>query len=373
MFIDEHELAVFGGRGGDGKVSFRREAHVPKGGPDGGDGGDGGSVIFEASEHTHGLAHLQHIRELKADAGQPGQAGKRAGRNAEDKIVPLPVGTIVYELKGTTRPKAEAEAEAELDLANAPEEAFSAEGASGEDDEASDEDIEVIRIADLDKPGMRFVVARGGNGGFGNVHFASATNQSPREANPGRPGQERRLRLEVKLIADVGLVGLPNAGKSTLLARCSRARPKVAAYPFTTLAPHLGLVALEAEARFIMADIPGIIEGAAGGKGLGTQFLRHIERTRVLVHLIDGTTGDAEALKDDHDVILNELTEFSPELAAKPRLVVVNKADVPGVADKAVELSRLLGVEVRSLSGVSGQGVRELLWDLYRTVGQSTE
>jgi GTPase len=368
MFIDEHELAVFGGRGGDGMVSFRREAHVPKGGPDGGDGGDGGSVIFEASEHTHGLAHLQHIRELKAEAGQPGQPVKRAGRNGEDKIVPLPVGTVVYELKSAPA------TEPELDLANAPDEAFSAEGASGEDEPYTGaDDTEVVRIADLDKPGMRFVVARGGKGGFGNVHFKSPTNQSPREANPGRPGQERRLRLEVKLIADVGLVGLPNAGKSTLLARCSKARPKIAAYPFTTLAPHLGLVELEPEARFIMADIPGLIEGAAGGRGLGTQFLRHIERTRVLVHLIDGTTGDAEALRLDHDVILHELAEFSPELAAKPRLVVLNKADVPGVAERAAELAGLLGVEVRVISGVSGKGVRELLWELYRTVGQSAD
>jgi GTPase len=363
MFIDEHELTVTGGRGGDGMVSFRREAHVPKGGPDGGDGGDGGSVIFVASNHTHGLAHLQHIRELKADHGQPGQHSKRAGRNAEDKVVEVPVGTVIYEVRQSEA----AQPEEELDIANAPASAFTEEGASGEDEpDADDTATDVERVADLDQPGARFVAAKGGKGGFGNAHFKSATNQAPREANPGRAGQERRLRFEVKLIADVGLVGLPNAGKSTLLARCSGARPKVAAYPFTTLAPHLGIVELDSETRFIMADIPGLIEGAADGKGLGTQFLRHVERTRVLVHLIDGSTGDAESLKHDHDVIVNELQTFSAELAAKPRLLVVNKADIPEVADRAKELAALLGADVMVISGVSGKGVKELLWAAHR-------
>jgi len=368
MFIDEHEVFVAGGRGGDGMVSFRRESRAPKGGPDGGDGGDGGSVIFEASNHTHGLLHLQHVRELKADNGQPGQGAKRAGRNAEDKVIPVPLGTVIYEVKyaRVTDP--------ELDPENAPVEAFSAQGASGEDEpDEDDEPVEVVRIADLDQPGMRCVAARGGKGGFGNVRFASATNQTPREANPGRPGQERHLRLEVKLIADVGLAGLPNAGKSTLLSRCSRAKPKVAAYPFTTLAPHLGIVELNPDTRFVMADIPGLIEGAAEGKGLGTQFLRHVERTRVLVHLIDGSTGDAEQLKHDHDVILNELRTFSEELAGKPRMVVVNKADIPGVTERAQELAALLGVEVRVISGVTGEGVNELLWAMHRHVQAERE
>ncbi len=362
MFIDEHEIIVRGGRGGDGSTSFRREAFAPKGGPDGGDGGDGGDVVLLASNQTHGLGHLQHVHEIKAEAGKAGQGGNKAGRNAPDLIVEVPVGTIVYELR---RPSpAEPQDVADADL---PEEAFTEEGAHGEDiDEPDDSAIEVVRVADMDKPGMRVVIARGGNGGFGNKHFASATNQTPRQANPGRAGEEKHLRLELKLIADVGLVGLPNAGKSTLLAACSHAKPKIASYPFTTLGPHVGIVELAPEARFVMADLPGLIEGASAGKGLGHQFLRHVERTRLLLHLIDVSQGDVESLRRDHDVIVHELESFSAELAAKPRMVVASKVDSPGAAELADELEKALGQPVHRLSAVAHIGLKELLVQVYQ-------
>lgn len=365
MFVDEHEILVRGGRGGDGIVSFRREAFAPKGGPDGGDGGDGGSVILIASEQTHGLGHLQQIHEIHAENGKPGHGGNKAGRNGEDRIIEVPVGTVVYELDAPEDTPAD-----EVDLANAPESAFTEEGAGGEDwDETDDANVPPKAIADLDQAGMRFTVARGGRGGFGNKHFASATDQTPRHANPGRAGQQRQLLLEVKLIADVGLVGLPNAGKSTLLARCTHAKPKIAAYPFTTLGPYIGIVQVGAEQRFIMADLPGLIEGAASGKGLGHQFLRHVERTRLLLHMIDASEGEPESLKHDHDVIVGELEAFSPELAVKPRMVVATKADIPGAEERANELAKLLGTQVYLLSAATGQGLKELLWAVHQRLG----
>lgn len=373
MFVDEHELTVRAGKGGDGLSSFRHESQMPKGGPDGGDGGDGGDVIFVASHHMNGLGHLQHTREIRAKDGGKGQGNDCAGKNAPDTIVEVPVGTVVHELYTEEEAPPEAEPDPEAEPADeneihAPEEAFTAEGASGED---LPEPVVVRKsrvIADLNQPGMKFIVARGGNGGFGNKHFAHATNQAPRRANPGRPGEQKRVRLEVKLIADVGLVGLPNAGKSTFLARTTRARPKIAAYPFTTLSPYLGIVDMQGESRFVIADIPGLIEGASQGKGLGHQFLRHVERTRVLLHLIDVSMEEPEQLKRDHDVIVGELQAFSPELAAKPRIVVANKADIPGAAEKAAELAKLIGQPVELISGVTGQGVQELLWKLFRMV-----
>jgi GTP-binding protein len=359
-----------GGRGGDGSTSFRREAFAPKGGPDGGDGGDGGDVVFVASNQTHGLGHLQQVHEIKGEPGINGQGGNKAGRNAADRIVEVPVGTIVYQVR---QPKPVAQADETLDLANAPETAFTTEGASGEDEPELEDDAppEIVRIADLDKPGARFVVARGGRGGFGNKHFATATNQTPRQANPGRAGEEKLLRLEVKLIADVGLVGLPNAGKSTLLSVCSHAKPKIAAYPFTTLGPYIGIVEVGAGNKFVMADLPGLIEGASAGKGLGHQFLRHVERTRVLLHLIDVSEGDAETLKHDHDVIVQELDAFSAELAAKPRIVVASKVDVPGAEERASELQALLGRPVRLLSGATHRGLKDLLWEVYHTLADT--
>lgn len=367
MFVDEHILRVKGGRGGDGCVNFRREAFAPKGGPDGGDGGDGGSVVLVASDHTHGLGHLQHVHEIKADSGGKGMPGNKAGKNAQDRVVEVPVGTVVYQSLPHDP------GSAEDDLVHAPGEAFSEEGASGEDDPAGETSQHWTRVADLDKPGMSCVIARGGHGGFGNKHFAGPTNQTPRHANPGQPGEEKLLRLEVKLIADVGLVGLPNAGKSTLLSRCTRAKPKVAAYPFTTLGPYIGAVDLAPDKRFIMADLPGLIEGAAQGKGLGHQFLRHVERTRILLHMIDASEGDPEQLKHDHDVIVTELEAFSAELAAKPRILVCTKADVPGATERAKELSTLLGQEVTTISAVTGEGVQALLWAIYHRLHPSSE
>jgi len=371
MFIDEHELVVRAGRGGDGVSSFRHESQMPKGGPDGGDGGDGGDIIFVASHHMNGLGHLQNIREIRAKDGGKGQGSDCAGKNAPDTTIELPVGTVVHEYF-TEAEEAEPEAQAETedepvdeDAIHAPPEAFTEEGASGEDVPEPAQVLKTRVIADLDAPGKTFVVARGGNGGFGNKHFATATNQAPRRANPGRAGEVRRLKLEVKLIADVGLVGLPNAGKSTFLARTTRARPKIAAYPFTTLSPYLGIVDIQGESRFVLADIPGLIEGASHGKGLGHQFLRHVERTRILLHLIDVSMEEPEQLKRDHDVIVGELTAFSTELASKPRIVVANKSDIPGGEEKAKELSRLIGQPVELISGVSGQGVKELLWKLF--------
>ncbi|MCA8916691.1 MAG: GTPase ObgE [Planctomycetes bacterium] len=370
MFVDEHELTVKGGRGGDGIVSFRRESHVPKGGPDGGDGGRGGDVVFIASNHSDGLGHLQHVREIKAKPGGNGMGANCHGKNGKDTEIELPVGTIIYELRETGEA---APVKDDLDLANAPPEAFSEEGASGEDYVEPAAGVQAFQIADLSEPGMRFIAAHGGKGGLGNKQFATATNQAPREATEGRPGQLRRLRLELKLIADVGLVGLPNAGKSTLLAHCTHAKPKIAAYPFTTLAPYLGIVELTPENRFVMADIPGLIEGAAHGKGLGHQFLRHVERTRILLHLIDCSEGEPEQLKHDHDVILNELREHSPVLAEKPRMVVGNKGDIPGAEERAEALSKLLGVPVPLISGVSGKGLKELLWAIHHKLHEPAE
>ncbi|MBZ0136163.1 MAG: GTPase ObgE [Planctomycetes bacterium] len=365
MFVDEHELRVKGGRGGDGAVSFRRESRVPKGGPDGGDGGRGGSVIFRASHHLNGLGNLQNIREIKAEPGEKGRAQNQHGKNGKDKVVEVPVGTIIYDLREKVDGPDDPSATDDLDLANAPEEAFTEQGASGEDVVEQRVETEVVQIADLDHADMEFVVARGGKGGFGNKQFATSTNQTPTEHTDGNPGVERKLRLEVKLIADVGLVGLPNAGKSTLLARCTHARPKIAAYPFTTLSPYLGIVELDQDNRFVMADIPGLIAGAAQGRGLGHQFLRHVERTRLLLHMIDVSEGEPEQLKQDHDVILNELRDHSQDLAAKPRIIVANKADIPGANERAAALSGLLDQPVHLISGVSGQGLKELLWAIH--------
>ncbi len=375
MFVDEHLITVRGGKGGDGVTTFRRESFAPRGGPDGGDGGDGGAVIFVASHHLNGLGHLQLLHEIRAEGGTNGKGTQKAGHKGKDRYVEVPVGTQIYVIHPPRKEAAPRDAEhgpdgAETDEADVEESdaepevdpAYTEEGASGEGPGEFDPTISHTELfADLDQPGMEVIVARGGRGGFGNKHFASATNQTPREHTPGRPGQVRQLKLVVKLIADVGLLGLPNAGKSTLLARCTRARPKIAAYPFTTLSPYLGIVEMGPESRFVMADIPGLIEGASEGKGLGHQFLRHVERTRVLLHLLDASERSVEELKHDHDVIVGELEKFSPALAAKPRLLAVNKADVPGVAEKAEELAAMLGREVLVLSGVSGQGLKPLL------------
>ncbi|MCC6575635.1 MAG: GTPase ObgE [Planctomycetes bacterium] len=391
MYVDEHELMVRGGRGGDGKASFRREKYAPKGGPDGGDGGRGGNVVFVASHHLNGLGHLRFIREIKAPPGGQGGGSNCTGATADDTIVEVPVGTLVYEMVPAIDDAAPALAEVAAPEAEQPQEeraptpeeagihaprsAFGSGGASGEDDLTepglSGQGFEKpkmspVLMVDLAEPGQRFIVAYGGRGGWGNRHFSTATNQRPSEFKPGAPGQERRLRLEVKLIADVGLVGLPNAGKSTLLSHCTKARPKIAPYPFTTLSPYLGVVQLGEREQFVMADIPGLIEGASQGKGLGHKFLRHVERTRVLIHLIDCSENEPEQLKADHDVIVGELAAFSPALAAKPRIVVANKSDIPGTQERAKELGKLLGKPVMLISGATGTGIKELLWAVWK-------
>jgi GTP-binding protein len=326
MFIDQATIHVKAGDGGHGCVSFRREKFVPKGGPDGGDGGDGGSVILVADPNKNTLLDFAGKHHWVAPRGEAGMGKKMYGRRGEDLLVPVPVGTVIHDL-----------------------------------------DLGVV-LADLDEPGKRAVVAKGGQGGRGNWHFRSPTNQAPRYAEPGTEGQQRNLRLELKLIADVGLVGLPNAGKSTLLRSLTRARPKVADYPFTTLEPQLGIAELSGDRRLVFADIPGLIEGAHAGAGLGHAFLRHIERTRVLIHLVDLYPADGSDPARNYLTICTELAAFSPVLAAKPTIVVANKLDL---ATDDVALNRLREalspVPVHAISGATHQGLERLLelaWEL---------
>lgn len=315
MFIDVARISVKAGDGGNGCVSFRREKYVPKGGPDGGDGGDGGDVIVEADEHLMTLLDFRYRHRFAAGRGGHGQGANRAGRRGRDVLIRVPVGTIVKDLD------------------------------SGQ------------VIADLTAHRQRVVVARGGRGGRGNARFATPTNRAPREWEEGQPGEERNLELELKVLADVGLVGLPNAGKSTLLSRLSAARPKVADYPFTTLSPHLGIVKGN-DVSFVMADIPGLIEGAHTGKGLGIQFLRHIERTRMLVLVIDAAAGDAQ---QTYQVLCHELQAYSPALLTKPRLVALNKIDL--LADRRAQGAAFEpGVPVCAISALTGEGLGQLIY-----------
>jgi GTP-binding protein len=326
MFIDEAKIRVKAGDGGNGCMAFRREKFVPRGGPSGGDGGKGGDVIMEASERHNTLVHFRFNPEYKAERGRHGEGSNRTGHEGVDVVLKVPVGTILY------------------------------------DDESGE------KIYDFTHPDERVVIARGGRGGRGNARFATSTHQAPRECESGRPGEERNFRLELKLLADVGLVGFPNVGKSTLISRISAARPKIADYPFTTLEPNLGVVAVGAnndpdQVSFLVADIPGLIEGAHSGAGLGTQFLRHIERTRLLVHLVD--VSDASGRPDpqkDVEVIMGELKSFGAHLEDKPMLMVASKIDVAN-KDKLAKLrrySRKKGWEFLEISAVTGQGVEEL-------------
>ena len=332
MFIDEAKIRVKAGDGGNGCMAFRREKFVPRGGPSGGDGGKGGDIIMESSERHNTLVHFRFNPEYKAERGRHGEGSNKTGREGEDTILKVPVGTIVYD---------------------------DATGELVHDFSASDE---------------RRVVARGGRGGRGNARFATSTHQAPRECEPGRPGEERVFRLELKLLADVGLVGFPNVGKSTLISRISAARPKIADYPFTTLEPNLGVV-LVGEApddiSFVVADIPGLIEGAHEGHGLGTQFLRHIERTRLLVHLIDVSDGSGRPDPvDDFKVIMNELASFGAGLEAKPIIVVASKIDVAN-ADKLAALKkhcRKLKLMLFPISAVTGEGIDKLKWAMAERV-----
>jgi GTP-binding protein len=325
MFVDEATIHVKAGDGGNGCVSFRREKYIPKGGPDGGDGGNGGSVVFEADINKNTLLDFAGRHHWRADKGQAGMGKKMYGRGGEDLVIRVPPGTIVF-----------------------------------------DTDKQVM-LADLDQVGKRVTIARGGKGGRGNFHFKSSTNQTPRYAEPGTDGEERNLRLELRLIADVGLAGMPNAGKSTLLRAISSARPKVADYPFTTLEPQLGIVELVGDRRMVVADIPGLIEGAQHGAGLGHAFLRHIERTKVIVHLLDMYPMDGSNPAENYRKIRRELEAFSPTLAQKPQVVAANKMDL-ATDDEALNqlTAELPDLEIFPISGVSRQGVEPLLETLWQ-------
>ncbi len=320
QFIDEAQILVRSGKGGDGMVHFRREKYVPKGGPDGGDGGRGGDVVLEVNPHLNTLAHFRFQKRFIAKDGGRGGPARMSGKSAPPLVVPVPPGTVVYDAD------------------------------TGE------------LLGDLTAPGQRLVVAKGGRGGRGNVHFASSRNRVPRLAERGEPGQERRLRLELKLIADVGLVGVPNAGKSTFLSRVTNAKPKIAPYPFTTITPNLGVAQLDVDKTLVLADIPGLIEGAHQGIGLGHDFLRHVQRTRVLIHLLDGLSTDPLV---DFAQINTELALFDPDLAEKPQVVAFNKMDLPEVAARWPEVEAALkarGYQAFPVSAVTGEGVQRVLW-----------
>jgi GTP-binding protein len=323
MLVDWARIHVIAGRGGAGCVSFRREKYVPRGGPDGGDGGHGGSVWLEASPHARTLLDCREKPRYLAKSGGAGSGNQRTGKDGADLVVPMPAGTEVRDAD------------------------------SGE------------VVADLVRAGERFLAARGGRGGRGNARFATSTHQAPRRAEPGEPGTERWLVLELKLIADVGFVGPPNAGKSTLLARVSRARPRIADFPFTTLEPHLGIVALDPERQFVAADLPGLIEGAHLGKGLGLQFLRHVERTRALVLLVD-VTGPHP--RDELAAIERELESYSPALLAKPRLVALTKADLIAPERRASAAAEAGLPDAHLISAQSGEGIGVLLESMWKLI-----
>jgi GTP-binding protein len=325
-FLDECKIYIRSGNGGGGAVSFRREKYIEYGGPDGGDGGKGGDVWIEAVEGLNTLIDFRYHQHFKAETGVHGMGRNRHGSNGEDAVLRVPVGTQVFA-----------------------------------------EDKETL-LLDLDKAGTRVRLLKGGNGGFGNTYFKGPVNQAPRHANPGQDGEERWIWLRLKLIADVGLVGLPNAGKSTFLAAASAAKPKIADYPFTTLAPNLGMVDLSVGERFILADIPGLIEGASEGAGLGVRFLGHVERTATLIHLVDGTQDNVvEAWK----TVRHELESYGEELGDKVEILALSKVDAldkDARKAKAKALAKASGAQVRQVSGVSGEGVTELLREAYALV-----
>jgi len=329
MFIDEARILVKAGDGGNGCLAFRREKYVPRGGPSGGDGGRGGDVVMVAGEDENTLLKFRFNPEHKAERGRHGEGSNRTGADGRPIELAVPVGTVVY-------------------------------------DEATGE-----RLVDFTAAGQRFTVARGGRGGRGNARFATSTHQAPTEHYPGEPGEEKRLRLELKLLADVGLVGFPNAGKSTLISRISAARPKIADYPFTTLEPNLGVVQLENFRSFVVADIPGLIEGAHLGHGLGIQFLRHIERTRLLAHLVDVSESSGRDPVRDFETVMEELASFSQDLAAKPMIVVATKMDLAQDRERVASLRHLAverGLAYFEISSATGQGIDALKYALAERV-----
>ena len=319
MFVDRVEIFVKAGDGGRGMASFRREKYVPKGGPDGGDGGDGGSIIIRAVENADNLSSIAHQKHYRADSGQPGGSSQCSGRMAKDLFLGVPPGTIIRDR----------------------------------------ERGHVLK--DLTAIGQQVTVAQGGRGGRGNKSFASATNRAPREFEPGGEGEERWISMELKVIADVGLVGLPNAGKSTMLSRLSRARPEIADYPFTTKYPNLGMVSVGGDRTFVMADLPGLIEGAHSGIGLGHEFLRHVDRTRVLIHLVEPYPSDESDPVENYRTIRKELELYSAELAKKPEFIAVSKSELTDSEEICKRLRDEIGLEVEAISAVTGQGLAKLM------------
>jgi GTP-binding protein len=331
MFVDEVDIRTIAGSGGNGCLSFRREKFVPRGGPDGGDGGHGGSIYIAAIATKNTLVDFRFHPEFKATGGQHGQGSNRTGRTGDDLVITVPVGTMIFE---------------KID--------------SG-----------TQLLADLSEEGQRVLVAHGGRGGRGNARFVSSTNRAPRRTDPGQPGEEKFLRLELKLLADVGLVGFPNAGKSTLISRISAARPKIGDYPFTTLAPNLGVVTLSNDRSFVVADVPGLIKGAHEGHGLGDQFLRHVERTKVLVHLVDVSGASGRDPVEDFETISEELRQFNPAVAAKPQIVAASKIDALDDRDRLERLAQHVeprGLPLIPISAVRGDGLDALLEAAWRAI-----
>jgi GTP-binding protein len=327
-FIDEVLITVRSGDGGKGCVSFRREKFIPKGGPDGGDGGKGGSVFFRATERLATLIDFKYRRLFRARNGEPGKGKSQTGKNGKDIRIEVPIGTLLY------------------------------------DEETGQE------IADLVHDGQEVLVLEGGQGGRGNQHFATSTNRAPRMAQPGIPGKEKRLRLSLKSLADIGLIGLPNAGKSTLLSRLTTAKPKIADYPFTTLTPNLGVMTLAEDKTLTVADIPGLVEGAGEGKGLGHRFLKHIERTQLLLHVMDVTYSPAQSLLEDFLVVRKELEDYHVNVAAKDQIAVINKIDLYSMQHRDVrkvkEALKNLGIESYPVSALTGEGIEDLKIALFR-------
>jgi GTP-binding protein len=331
-FIDEAVITVQSGKGGSGCVSFRRERHIPRGGPDGGDGGMGGDVIMVSSPSKRTLYDFRYQKLLKAQNGTGGLGKDKTGKAGEDLIVEIPAGTLVSDVQ------------------------------TGQ------------LIKDFTTPGEKIVIANGGRGGLGNARFKTSTHRTPRFAQPGEPGETFEVKLDLKLIADVGLIGLPNAGKSTLISRISAAKPKIAHYPFTTLTPNLGVVQPPFGEPFVVADIPGLIEGAHAGAGLGIKFLRHVERTRILVHLIDVADLDPSDILGTFNTINNELQLYSAELAQKPQFIVINKMDLTGADEAAEQFRTSLGDrDVMLISAVTGQGVKQLLSKIVQMINQTAD
>src|SRR3954453_19501312 len=326
MFVDRVTIEVEAGRGGDGCMSFRREKYIPRGGPDGGDGGHGGSINMGAETGVDSLSVLGHRKQWRAEAGEPGRGKQCHGRGAEDLIIHVPPGTIVMDA------------------------------------------VHDIVLKDLNAPGEQVIAARGGRGGKGNIRFKSATNQAPRDFTRGEEGESRRLTLELKVIADVGLVGKPNAGKSTLLSRVSRAHPEIADYPFTTKKPHLGIVQIDIDRTLVIADIPGLIEGTHAGAGLGHEFLRHVERTRVLIHLVEPMPMDATDPIENYRAIRSELEQYGHGLADRPEILAISKAELPAAAELQPKLAAASGRPVIAFSSVTGQGLDVLLREAHKAL-----